>query len=193
MPRKRNNSRAKRKSKMDKDSWFVRHARKFTKSVEVLFGLIFVFDAYAKIGPGNAFINNFSALVARLAVTAPSWSQPWYHLWIGLAVAHPAACVYTIIILEFALGFALILGFMRKIAYLGGVVYSMFLWTVPEGFGFSYLGGPTQTNIGVGIVYAIAFLLLVALDAAHRDNYYTLDLWIENRMKWWRKLAEFGK
>jgi thiosulfate dehydrogenase (quinone) large subunit len=174
---------------MDKKSWFVMNARLFTKLVEVLFGLIFLSEASLKLQPG--FAENFNQLVAQGAAQQPAWTQAWFHFWITMTGINPVLCAYIVIIAELGLAVTLILGLMRKVSYFGGAIYGMLIWSIPEGFGGPF--GPGSTNMGVGIIYTVAFLLLIALDAAHRDNYYTLDMWIEKRIGWWRKLAEFGK
>lgn len=56
---------------------------------------------------------------------------------------------------EVLLGLALILGFMRKVAYIGGMILSLLICAVPEGFNGPY--GPTSKDMGTGI-YITLFL-----------------------------------
>ena len=100
--------------------------------------------------------------------------------------------VYTVGILEILLGVALIAGFMRKVAYLGGVVLSLLIWAVPEGFGGPYAGGTGGTDVGAGVVYALLFLGLIVISATYGPSRYSLDHLIERRYPPWARLAEFG-
>ena len=64
------------------------------------------------------------------------------------------------------------------------------IWSVPESFGGPY--DPSATDIDTGIIYAIAFLMLMIINMQGGASKYSLDKVIEKRVKWWRKLAEFG-
>ena len=171
------------------DSWFVRHARAFTRSIEMLFGLMWLVDASLKFQPG--FVSAFSDLISTASMNQPAWLQGWFAFWTMATASNPAFFVYLVAFLELALALALILGFMRKTAYAGGIILSLIIWSVPEGFGGPY--GPGSTDIGTGIIYAVVFLLLLALNATYRNNHYTLDSLIEKRLKWWGMLAELNR
>ena len=88
------------------------------------------------------------------------------------------------------LGLALVLGFLRKLVYIGGMIYSLFIWAVPEGFGGPY--GPGSTDIGTGIIYSFTFLALIIINATYGPSKYSLDALIEKRLPSWKRLAEFG-
>ena len=100
--------------------------------------------------------------------------------------------VYTVGTLEVLLGLALVFGFIRKIAYLGGVVLSLLIWAVPEGFGGPYTAGSGTTDVGTGVIYAIAFFGLILINATYGSSRYSLDYYIERRFPAWAKLSEFG-
>jgi uncharacterized membrane protein YphA (DoxX/SURF4 family) len=100
--------------------------------------------------------------------------------------------VYTVGILEIVLGLALLFGFMRKIAYSGGVILALLIWAVPEGFGGPYQSGAGGTDIGTGVIYAIAFLGLILINATYGPSRASLDYYIEKRFPKWARIAEFG-
>jgi uncharacterized membrane protein YphA (DoxX/SURF4 family) len=100
--------------------------------------------------------------------------------------------VYTVGTFEILLGLGLIFGFMRKIAYSGGVILALLIWAVPEGFGGSYASGSGTTDIGTGIIYAIAFLGLIVISATYGPSRFSLDYYIERRFPGWARLAEFN-
>ncbi|MFI5413957.1 MAG: nitrite reductase, partial [Candidatus Lutacidiplasmatales archaeon] len=101
----------------------------------------------------------------------------------------PSFWVYLVGSLELALGLALIFGFMRKFAYVGGAFLSLFIWAVPEGFGGPY--GPGSTDIGTGAMYALLFLALILINATYGPSKWSADHLIEGRFPRWAKVAEF--
>ena len=108
--------------------------------------------------------------------------------WATAASSNPGLFVYTTALTELALSFALIFGFLRKISYTAGFFYSHMVWSVPEGFGGPY--GPSSTDIGAGIIYALCFLLFIILNATFGPNKYSLDAYIEKKWRGWKKIAE---
>ncbi|HZD12236.1 MAG TPA: hypothetical protein VE177_01790, partial [Candidatus Binatus sp.] len=120
----------------------------------------------------------------------PDLLQPWFNFWANVVSSNPALFGYTIGPIEIALGLALVFGFMRKIAYLGGLVFSLLIWSVPEGFGGPYV--PGSTDIGTGVVYAFVFLSLIIINALAGPSKYSLDYFLERRFPSWRRVGEFG-
>ncbi len=169
--------------------WWLRHAHELKTIFRIGFGLIWLIDGSLKFLPG--FVDNFPGQVANAAAGAPPWLAGWYSFWVTQANSNPGLIVYTVGSLELLLGFSLVFGFARKVAYLGGAVLSILIWAVPEGFGGPYSGG-TGTDVGVGIVYALLFLGLAVINAAFGPSHYSLDYLIEKRFPAWAKVAEMG-
>jgi uncharacterized membrane protein YphA (DoxX/SURF4 family) len=166
----------------------IKNSGAFARSIEIIFGIIWGIDGAFKFMPG--FVSVFPQMLQSAAAGQPSWLGGWFLFWSSAIMGNPAVFVYMIGLFELAISFALIFGFMRKIAYGGGIVLSLLIWAVPEGFGGPY--GPGSTDIGTGIVYAIVFLLLFALALYNRQGRLTLDAMIGRRVRWWKKVAEFG-
>ena len=97
--------------------------------------------------------------------------------------------VYTIGSLEIALGLALVFGLLRKLAYFGGIILSLLIWAIPEGFGGPY--GPGSTDIGTGVIYGFVFLSLIIINATYGPSKYSLDFFFEKRFPSWKRIAEF--
>jgi nitrite reductase (NO-forming) len=171
-------------------SWWVRHAHPLKTIFRLLLGLAWLTDGVLKFTSG--FTDDFLSVVQTSQANAPSWLSGWFSFWATQASGHATAIVYTVGTLEVALGLALVLGFMRKIAYVGGVVLALLIWAVPEGFGGPYQSGSGGTDIGTGVVYAIAFLGLILINATYGPSRYSLDYYIERRFPAWRRVAEFG-
>jgi nitrite reductase (NO-forming) len=169
-------------------SWFGRNVRWLKSAIRVVFGIVWLVDASFKFQP--SFSQTFSTLLSGAAAGQPAWLAGWFYFWANITSTNPAFFAYLIAVLELALAISLILGFMRKVGYTGGFLLSLVIWSVPESFGGPY--GPSATDIGTGIIYAIAFLMLMIINMQGGTSKYSLDRVIEKRVKWWRKLAEFG-
>ncbi|MCI4364487.1 MAG: DoxX family protein [Thermoplasmata archaeon] len=142
-------------------------------------------DGSLKFAPG--FVDAFSGKVSGAG--QPAWLQGWFAFWSTQVNGNPAFWVYLTGSLELALGLALVFGFMRKAAYAGGALLSLFIWAVPEGFGGPY--GPGSTDIGTGAMYALLFLALILINATYGPSRWSLDYLIERRFPAWARIAEF--
>ena len=171
-------------------SWWVRNAKALKTTFRVLLGVAWLTDGVLKFTSG--FVNDFLSSVQDSQSNAPSWLSGWFNFWATQATNNPNLIVYTVGGLEIALGLALLLGFMRKIAYSGGVILGLLIWAVPEGFGGPYQTGAGGTDIGTGIMYSIAFLGLIIINATYGPSRYSLDYLIERRFPGWARIAEFG-
>jgi uncharacterized membrane protein YphA (DoxX/SURF4 family) len=168
------------------DPWFVRHVSTLKAAMRMIVGLVWGIDGALKFVPGVA--NNIVGMIANAGAGQPAWLAPWFSFWNQIVGANPSLFVTSIGTLEFALGISLILGFARKLAYAGGFVLSLLIWSIPEGFGGPYGGG--GTDIGTGIIYAFVFVFLMILNAAFGPSEFSLDALIERRLAWWRRIAE---
>lgn len=171
-------------------NWWVRHARPLKTTFRLLLGIAWFTNGVLKFTSG--FVGSFLTAVQDSQANAPSWLQGWFNFWAAQAGSNATLIVYTVGALETALGVALLLGLGRKVAYLGGVVLALLIWAVPEGFGGPYQIGAGGTDVGTGVIYAIAFLGLIVINATYGPSRWSLDYWIERRLPAWARLAEFG-
>lgn len=163
----------------------VRNVQWLKSLMRIVFGVVWLVDGYLKfLGDPTSY----AQMIQSAADGQPEWLQPWFNLWHGIVSANPAPFVYIIGIGEIALAIALIFGFMRKIAYVSGMLLSLVIWSVPEGFGGPY--GPGSSDIGTGIVYSFVFLCLLIINAAFGQSKFSLDALIERRFPFWTRLAE---
>src|SRR5579862_2657703 len=172
-------------------SWWVRHAHPLKTTFRVLLGVVWLIDGVLKFTSG--FVSSFQSNVLDAQSNAPSWLSGWYSFWATQAGTNATLIVYTVGVLELALGLALIFGFMRKIAYAGGVVLALLIWAVPEGFGGPYQSGAGGTDVGTGVIYAVAFLGLILVNATYGPSRYSLDYYVERKFPSWAKIAEFNQ
>jgi len=169
--------------------WLVQHAESLKATARILFGLVWLIDGGLKFAPG--LVAQFPGMVTTAGQGQPAWLAPWFSFWSAQASAQPAFWVYSTGALELALAFCLLFGLVRKIAYLGGILLSMLIWAVPEGFGGPY--GPGSTDIGTGMVYGLMFIALIVFNAGYGPSRWSLDYYIEQRWPRWGTLAEFQK
>lgn len=168
------------------DNWFVRHVDALKTWIRIVFGFVWLIDGALKFQTGVA--DSLSQMISDAGQGQPAWLAPWFQFWTEAVAVNPGFFVTTIGLLELAVAFALLFGFLRKIAYTGGILLSLVIWSVPEGFGGPY--GPSSTDIGTGIIYAFVFLLLLIINASFGPSRYSVDYMLERRWPAWRKLAE---
>jgi nitrite reductase (NO-forming) len=162
------------------------------RRVELLrlsFGIVWLIDAYLKWQP--AFINGYAANVADGAQGQPSWLRPWFRFWRHVVDTNPHLLAYATAATETLIAAGLILGFARRAVYLGGILWSVAIWTIPEGFGGSFVSG--ATDIGTAIMYALVFAVLYTLETLPAlTGAWSLDHRVERLLPWWSVLAEPG-
>jgi uncharacterized membrane protein YphA (DoxX/SURF4 family) len=168
------------------DSWIYRNRERLKSGMRILFGVVWGIDGVLKFRPG--VVSNFPSSVQNAGNGQPAWLQAWFSFWATQASQNATFWVYLTGALEIALAAALLLGFARKLAYGGGILLSLFIWAVPEGFGGPY--GPSSTDIGTGVVYAFVFLLLMIVNATYGPSRYSLDRLLERRWPGWSRIAE---
>ncbi len=168
------------------DNWFVRNLIPTKTAMRIIIGVVWGIDGALKFQPGVA--EALPGMISDAAQGQPDWLAPWFQFWSQAVSTNPAFFVDTIGLLELALSFSLLVGFLRKIAYTGGFLLSLLIWSVPEGLGGPY--GPSSTDIGTGIIYAFIFLFLLIINAGFGSSRYSLDHLIERRWPAWGKAAE---
>lgn len=172
------------------ENWWARNAVRLKTVFRLVLGLVWTINGTLKFTSGynGTFLSNVQASQAN----APSWLQGWYSFWVTQATNQTNLIVYTVGSLEILLGVALLLGFLRKIAYLAGMALSLLIWAVPEGFGAPYGPGSGATDIGTGAIYALAFLGLIVINSTYGPSRWSVDHLIEKVFPRWASLAEFG-
>jgi len=162
------------------------------RRVELLrltFGVVWLIDAYLKWQP--AFIGAYGSNAADGAKGQPGWLRPWFRFWRHLVDRDPHLLAYATAVVESLIAVGLILGFARRTVYIGGILWSLAIWTIPEGFGGSFVAG--ATDIGTAIMYALVFGVLYTLESLPTlTGAWSLDHKVERLAPWWRILAEPG-
>jgi len=168
------------------DNWFVRNVTMLKVVLRSIFGIFWLIDGLLKFRPG--VVEAFPDLVRSAADGQPAWLSGWFSFWASTTSSNPSFFVYSTGLLEVAIGACLILGLLRKLAYTASFFLSLVIWSVPEGFGGPY--GPGSTDIGTGIVYSLASVMFLVINAVFGPSRYSLDIQIEKRFPSWKKIAE---
>lgn len=143
--------------------------------LRILFGLIWAVDASFKWQP--AVHSSLDAYLEEGAVAQPALVQAWVHFWVGVVGVNPHLFGTLIAVAETALAIALVLGLLTNLAYLGGLLLSLGIWSTAEGFGGPY--APGTVDIGAAIIYVLVF---VALFLSSAGFYLGLDRTLTPRL-----------
>ena len=160
-----------------------------TGFLRILFGGVWLADGLLRFQAGASPQLSYW-MVVMAGQGQPAWLSGWYAYWTGFIGGAPTFWWYGVGSIELVLAVGLITGFFRKPVYLVGLCLSLFLWTVPEGFGGPY--APGSTDMGAGILYAVVFLALLHLDSALSSPRFALDTVIARRWPRWRRLIPAG-
>jgi thiosulfate dehydrogenase (quinone) large subunit len=150
--------------------------------MRIAFGLVWAIDAYFKWQP--AFANNFVSYLQETYSGQPALIQSWLNFWINLVNIDPHLFARIVALSETGIALGLIFGLLSNLAYAGGTLLALVIWSVPEGFGGPYT--PGATDIGAGIIYVFGFLGLFLLSAGW---FYGLDRILRSKLGHWKFLS----
>lgn len=169
-------------------TWWTRNAGNLGVAVRVIFGAVWLTDGAMKfiwLAPSDV-VN----LVQNAGQGQPSWLAPWFNFWGSTISSNASFMLYGVGLWELILGFTLVFGLMRKLSYLSGILLSLMIYSIDEGFGGPY--GPGSTDLGAAVIYVFVYVALIALESTAASNRLTLDTMIERRSKAWKRVSEFA-
>jgi len=150
--------------------------------LRIIFGVLFAVDATMKWLPG--FLNQFGGFLKSALDGQPHAVVAWITFWIGIVNADPHLFGILTAVFESFIAVALILGVFSNLAYLGGSIFMVIIWTTAEGFGGPYAAG--ASDIGAAIIYSF---VLVAFFFVQAGMYYGLDKRLTPLLGRWGFLA----
>jgi thiosulfate dehydrogenase (quinone) large subunit len=142
----------------------------------IIFGLVYIVAATLKWQP--QFQSTFVAQVSAAKDGQPGPVQVWISFWTNLVSSNPLFFARIEASTESALAVFLLLGVFSNLTSLVGMLLSLGIWSVPEGFGGPYIPGHS-TDIGTAFPYAILFAVLLCISAG---RYCGLDQWLTPRL-----------
>lgn len=144
--------------------------------LRVAFGLVWVVAAWLKWQ--SAFQQSFLAQINKASDGQALAIQAWISLWSHMVSFNPLLFARIEASMETALAVLLILGLFSNLSYVVGMLLTLGIWAIPEGFGGPYQPGQS-TDIGTALPYALLFGVLLAISAG---RYYALDQWLTPRL-----------
>jgi len=150
--------------------------------VRILFGIVWLIDAQFKWRP--SFIDDLATYLMGAMPGQPPAIREWIHFWMEVVKVNPTLFAYFVATAETALALALIFGVLSNLAYLGGSILALMIWSTAEGFGGPYVVG--STDIGAAIIYVFVFALLYLSRAGLWIGY---DRRLAGLLGWWSFLA----
>jgi uncharacterized membrane protein YphA (DoxX/SURF4 family) len=160
----------------------IKHRSQAIALTRIAFGLVWAIDAYFKWQP--TFANNFVSYLQETYDGQPAIIQAWLNFWINFVSVNPHLLARIVALGETGIAIGLIFGLFSNLAYAGGTLLALVIWSVPEGFGGPYT--PGATDIGAGIIYVFGFLGLFLLSAG---QYYGLDKIVRAKLGHWKFLS----
>lgn len=157
-----------------------------TAALRVFFGGIWLVIGALRLQPGVDPRLSYW-LVVMAGDSQPSWLASWFSFWASATAWDPMFWWYGIGLIELAVGICLVAGFLRRPAYLAGATLSLYVWAVPGGFGGPYL--PGFTDMGAGILYALAFMALLHLDSISGGPRLAADAALARASPAWQTLT----
>lgn len=139
--------------------------------LRIIFGVVWAIDATFKWLPG--FHSNFEDYLSEGAEGQPRVVRAWIELWVRTIGVNPHFFAYVVAIGETTIALALLLGVFSNLAYLGGTLLSLGIWSTAEGFGGPYKSG--SIDIGAAIIYVLVF---VALFLTKAGLHFGVDRWL---------------
>jgi len=152
-------------------------------TLRICFGLTWIVAAWLKWQPG--FISSFSSMIAGAANGQPGPVQAWIKFWVTIVSINPSLMAYGSAVVETLIAAFLVLGIFSNLTYIVGIVYTLGIWSVAEGFGGPYTPGQS-TDVGTALPYAILFGVLLCISAG---RYFAVDQWLTPKLGRWGLLA----
>src|SRR5579884_2203954 len=134
----------------------------------ITFGLVYIVAAILKWQP--QFQSTFVAQVSAAKDGQSGPVQAWISFWANLVSSNPLLFARIEATTESALAVFLLLGIFSNLTSIVGMLLSLGIWSIPEGFGGPYIPGHS-TDIGTAFPYAILFAVFLCISAG---RYYGL-------------------
>ncbi len=153
--------------------------------LRIAFGLMWLVNSSFKWLP--TFRNTYLDQIKAAAEGQPGWLHGWFNFWSQSMAHNPHLFAMLVAISESLIAIALLIGLARRGTYLTAAVFSLLIWSIPEGFGGPY--GSDATDIGTGIIYAVVFFALYGLERLAVPPAWSVDNYIVKQLPWWAIVA----
>lgn len=144
--------------------------------LRIAFGIVWAIAAWLKWQP--KFLGSFSSQVTSAKDGQPVVIGAWIAFWGHVVSMNPLLCACLLASTETAIAVFLIFGIFTNLTCVVGILLSLGIWSVAEGFGGPYKLGST-TDVGTAVPYVLLFAVLLAVAAG---RYYAVDEWLTPRL-----------
>jgi uncharacterized membrane protein YphA (DoxX/SURF4 family) len=144
--------------------------------LRIIFGLVLTVAATLKWQP--QFQNTFVEQVLAAKDGQATLVQGWIYFWAHLVSVNPLLFAHIEATTETALAVFMIFGIFSSLTCIVGILLSLGIWSIPEGFGGLYIPGQS-TDVGTAFPYVIPFAILLCVSAG---RYYGLEQWLTSRL-----------
>jgi nitrite reductase (NO-forming) len=118
----------------------------------------------------------------------PGWLLPWFGTWVSLITPYPELFVGLARFFTTLIAIFLLIGFARKTTYIFGILFTLPLWTLMEGYENTNALG--AINLGAAITYILVFLSLILIERLDGTTPYSVDYYIGHSWSGWRHVSE---
>ncbi|MCW1291946.1 MAG: hypothetical protein QW213_07160 [Thermoproteota archaeon] len=133
----------------------------------IIFGVMLGISAALKLIPGTS--SDLSQSLLMLVLGEPKLILNYFIFWDKLIIPHMQLFLYIYFAVEFIIALFLILRIFKKPIYYIGLAYSLFSWSVIQGFGGPFF--PGITDVSSGIIYFLIFLLFIYYEYSGKKDY----------------------
>ncbi|MEM0143807.1 MAG: DoxX family membrane protein [Candidatus Parvarchaeum sp.] len=123
----------------------------------IAFGAVLAINASLKLVSGTA--SNIAGNQLMQILGEPRFLIPFFLFWDRIILPNIHLFLYVYAFSEFMIAILLIFGLFRKWVYIIGIVYSLFSWSVIQGFGGPFFAG--VTDLAAGPLYVLIFMMLM--------------------------------
>jgi uncharacterized membrane protein YphA (DoxX/SURF4 family) len=123
----------------------------------IAFGAILAVNASLKLVSGTA--SNIASNQLMQILGEPKLLIPFFLFWDKIILPNIHLFLYIYAFSEFSIAVLLIFGLFRKWVYLAGIIYSLFSWSVIQGFGGPFFAG--VTDLASGPLYILIFVMFI--------------------------------
>lgn len=123
----------------------------------IAFGAVLAINASLKLVSGTA--SNVAGNQLMQILGEPKFLIPFFLFWDKLILPNIHLFLYIYAFSELAIALLLIFGLFRKWVYIAGIVYSLFSWSVIQGFGGPFFAG--VTDLAAGPLYILIFIIFI--------------------------------
>lgn len=116
------------------------------------------------------------------------WLVPWFSTWVSLIAVAPdlfggLARFFVTLIALF-----LVIGFARKTTYIVGMILTLPLWTLMQGYASANALG--SITLGAAVTYILLFISLILVERREGTTPYSVDYYLGHAWPGWRHVSE---